>query len=144
MATAYRRKESGILVAQYKGTGREAASGAPRPRRVQDLARREAARPRVRSCCGRRVLAARGEDRQAKTATFADLIDWWDRNYAAKGRSFTEVGFLKRHTLPELGNLKVHEITAGLVEGFLVRKEALTPDGEPELKPKSIDEPRGN
>ncbi len=136
MATAYRRKEDGNLVAQYKGADGKQHQVRLDPDEFKTL--RDAKR---RAQEFEDVAAAECsllEGRIGKTATFANLIDWWDRNYAAKCRSFTEVGFLKRHTLPELGTVKVHEITAGLVEGFLVKKEALDPAGEPELKPKSI------
>jgi hypothetical protein len=56
----------------------------------------------------------------------------------AKGRSPTEVLFLKKHTRNTLGPLRVHEVTSGVIEGLLVRKEALGPDGKPQLAAKSI------
>ena len=47
-------------------------------------------------------------------------------------------GVLKKHALGALGLLNVHEVTSGVIEGFLVKKEALGPDGNLELSPKSI------
>jgi len=56
---------------------------------------------------------------------------------AAKGRSPNEAAFLGKHTSTTFGPLKVHEVTGGVIEGILVKKEALGLDGEPELSPKS-------
>jgi integrase len=136
MATAYRRKEDDALVAQYKG-----ADGKQHQERLDSeeyRTVREAKRHAQQLEDAAVAQCALVEGKIGKTATFENLIDWWDRNYAAKGRSFTEVGFLKKHVLAELGAKKVHEVTSGVIEGFLVKKEALGPDGKPQLKAKSI------
>ena len=136
MATAYRRKEDGKLVAQYKGADGKQHQVRLDPEECNTL--RDAKRRAQELEDAAAIECSLLKGKIGKAATLASLIDWWDRNYAAKGRSFTEVRFLKKHALPELGTVKVHEVTPGMVEGFLVKKEALGPNGEPELKPKSI------
>ena len=136
MATAYRRKNDGALVAQYKGADgkqHQERLDAKEYRTLRDAKRR--AQELEDAALAQSALV---EGKIGKAATFANLIDWWDWNYAAKSRLFTEVGFLKKHVLPELGAKKVAEVTAGVIEGFLVKKEALGPDGQPQLKAKSI------
>jgi integrase len=136
VATAYRRKNDDVLVAQYKG-----ADGKQHQERLDSeeyRTVREAKRRAQELEDAASAECALVEGKIGKTATFENLIDWWERNYAAKSRSFTEVGFLKKHVLAELGAKRVHEVTSGLIEGFLVKKEALGPDGQPQLSAKSI------
>jgi len=136
MATAYRRKKDGALVAQYKGTDGKQHQERLDAESFKTL--RDAKRHAQQLEDAASVEFALLEGRIGKGATFEHLINWWDANYAAKGRSLTEAAFLKKHTLGALGPLKVHEVTSGVTEGLLVKKEALGPDGEPALSPKSI------
>ncbi len=136
MATAYRRKEDGALVAQYKGTDGTQHQERLDPEDFRTI--RDAKRRAQELEDAARVECALLEGKIGQSATFENLINWWDSNYAAKGRSRTETGFLRKHALTTLGPLKVHEVTSGVIEGFLVRKEALGPDGKSELSAKSI------
>jgi hypothetical protein len=135
MATAYRRKD-GVLVAQYKGADGKQHQERLGPEHFKNL--RDAKRHAQTLEDAASTQFALLEGRIGKAATFETLICWWDANYAAKGRSRTEAGFLKKHACATLGPLRVHEVTSGVIEGLLVKKEALGPDGQPELSPKSI------
>ena len=88
MATAYRRKEDGALVAQYKGTDGKQHQERLAPDEFKTL--REAKRRAQEIEDAAAAECSLVEGRIGKSATFSNLVDWWERNYAAKGRSFTE------------------------------------------------------
>jgi integrase len=134
--SAYRRKTDGALVAQYKGADGKQHQARLDPEEYKTL--RDAKRRALELEDAASAASALVAGKIGKAATFENLVEWWDRNYAAKSRSFTEVGFLRKHALPALGAKKVAEVTPGVIESFLVAKEALGPDGQPELSSKSI------
>lgn len=108
MATAYRRKY-GFLVAQYKGVDGKQHQERLDPEEFKTL--RDARRHAQELEDAARTQAALVEGRIGKGATFANLVEWWEKNYAANGRSPTAAPFLKRHTRDTLGPLRVHEVT---------------------------------
>ena len=136
MATAYRRDEDGVLVAQYMGADGKKHQERLDPERFKTIrdARRHA--QDLEDAASRQRAALEGT--LWKSATFADLVEWWERNYTSRARSQTAAAFLRKHTRAPLGPLRIHEVTSGAIERLLVGKEAHGPDGTPELSAKSV------
>ncbi|MBL9039189.1 MAG: site-specific integrase, partial [Archangium sp.] len=85
----------------------------------------------LESKADRQRLGLEPLERAGDELTFGDLFLWWSTVHASKLRSTTQIPFAAKHLTPVLGDIRLPDISPGVVEALLAKKDGL-------LKPKSI------